>query len=661
MTNSLSNKQQIFKSINIEDIYNTHLPIPLTYKNINYTIYTTKINDFFFIHGSNLCFESYRIDKWKRKYKTIINKLDVKYKSINSVYSDRTFGTWIRNDLFKEFFDWIHEKNKEINKNNNFLDFGKYFQDNITTLYNNYIENIYPNDIYFVIFNNKFIRRNPDNDYICITDIFKIYNVKMIDFVSSPTILKKYKDTIDTYYISGNQITDYFNIKVSWMHPELALDAIEWLFKKLDKTTITKTELNQQKQDILDFINLIEDTITNSDSNSIEQSDNEDEYEYEEDIINFDNSVCLDPGVSKTENTDIFKNYTLILPDGETTFTIPVREDGYINVTQLCKAGNREFKHWNENIKHKEYVKKLSKSVGISADMLLQVKTTGKNEERGTWAHRKLAIYIAYWVSNDFAIQVSNWIDELLLTGKVELGKEKSSQELDNIYISKIESQFIEMKQNYNELLDKHNQYMNKSQEEYRNAIQCIENFNKSKENYDKSINENMLSMIQLCIDEFNYERQENDYDDKNVLYMAYIKQDNNKFVFKFGQSSDFNSRELSNKRTYDNFQILCVFECSNCITCERQFREYVKNEDRLYDQKNHKELFYVLNKQEFIEMRCKIKKICKESFKNQNTSYNKNYDVNENILRLKNEEKILDLFAEGKLTSQQLEMLIKK
>lgn len=54
------------------------------------------------------------------------------------------------------------------------------------------------------------------------------------------------------------------------------------------------------------------------------------------------------------------------------------------------------------------------------------------SEDRGTWAHPKIAIRFAQWCNVKFAIQVDFWIDELLNTGKVELAVKPQlpSQEL---------------------------------------------------------------------------------------------------------------------------------------------------------------------------------------------------------------------------------------
>jgi hypothetical protein len=46
--------------------------------------------------------------------------------------------------------------------------------------------------------------------------------------------------------------------------------------------------------------------------------------------------------------------------------------------------------------------------------------------------------HLAQWLSSNFAVQVSNWLDELFITGKVELGQEKSNKELENKFQEQI-------------------------------------------------------------------------------------------------------------------------------------------------------------------------------------------------------------------------------
>ena len=111
-------------------------------------------------------------------------------------------------------------------------------------------------------------------------------------------------------------------------------------------------------------------------------------------------------------------------------------EDGYINATQLCKAGGKEFKKWHKNDKTKEFLETLSIREKISVYMeekglvtflpgpkkcLIDIKVDGDNDDRGTWVHPQVAIHISYWVSPKFAVNVTGWIQQLLSTGSVAL------------------------------------------------------------------------------------------------------------------------------------------------------------------------------------------------------------------------------------------------
>lgn len=86
--------------------------------------------------------------------------------------------------------------------------------------------------------------------------------------------------------------------------------------------------------------------------------------------------------------------------------------DGYINATALCKASNKEMKHYLENATTKDFLKELSRSVGIPTDLLVSKIMTGSNELRGTWVHPYVAINLGQWLSPKFAVQVSKWVFE---------------------------------------------------------------------------------------------------------------------------------------------------------------------------------------------------------------------------------------------------------
>jgi len=141
-------------------------------------------------------------------------------------------------------------------------------------------------------------------------------------------------------------------------------------------------------------------------------------------------------GEEDNAKSQIISNYNqpLVLNNIEITTRLT---DGYINLTALCKAGNKEYFKWNENKKTKAFLQVLSSSLRIPMDELIKYES-GSNEQRATWGHPQVAINISQWISPEFDVQVSKWIFELLLTGKVELGKEKSNEELENVYKEKL-------------------------------------------------------------------------------------------------------------------------------------------------------------------------------------------------------------------------------
>uniref|UniRef100_A0A6C0I5E3 KilA-N domain-containing protein n=1 Tax=viral metagenome TaxID=1070528 RepID=A0A6C0I5E3_9ZZZZ len=108
------------------------------------------------------------------------------------------------------------------------------------------------------------------------------------------------------------------------------------------------------------------------------------------------------------------------------------QEDGYINITNLCKAGGKEFKSWNRLDKTKRFLDVLSSTVKISTFELLK-QEQGGNGERHTWAHPQVSINIAQWISPEFDVLVSKWVYEIMLTGKVDILNNKTTQELDTM------------------------------------------------------------------------------------------------------------------------------------------------------------------------------------------------------------------------------------
>lgn len=98
---------------------------------------------------------------------------------------------------------------------------------------------------------------------------------------------------------------------------------------------------------------------------------------------------------------------------------IIMKENGYINATKICneyKTKNdrkKEFRYWKENSATNELLKEFSKYLQIPIDDLMIVITGGKiTNIRGTYVHPLLVTSIAHWISPQFAVKVSLWVEE---------------------------------------------------------------------------------------------------------------------------------------------------------------------------------------------------------------------------------------------------------
>ena len=109
-------------------------------------------------------------------------------------------------------------------------------------------------------------------------------------------------------------------------------------------------------------------------------------------------------------------------------------QDGFINITNLCKAGGKKFNDWNRLDKTKRFLDVLSSSAGIPVNEIIKY-DSGSIYERSTWSHPQVAINIAQWISPEFDVLVSKWVYEIMLTGKVDIRDNKTTQELDKMNI----------------------------------------------------------------------------------------------------------------------------------------------------------------------------------------------------------------------------------
>ena len=101
-------------------------------------------------------------------------------------------------------------------------------------------------------------------------------------------------------------------------------------------------------------------------------------------------------------------------------------QDNYINATQLCQAGNKQFYHWfclNITL----LIEAVYESE-IPISQLINIKKENTtNLEQEIWIHPDLAILLAQWISPLFALQVSKWTRTLFIND-IQLLKDKNKE-----------------------------------------------------------------------------------------------------------------------------------------------------------------------------------------------------------------------------------------
>src|ERR1700733_16049915 len=86
----------------------------------------------------------------------------------------------------------------------------------------------------------------------------------------------------------------------------------------------------------------------------------------------------------------------------------------YINATKMCKDEGKRFDNWLRNQGSEELIDAFMKSPHIRGNIIITI-SSGINEYRGTYVHRKLITHIASWISPIIAEKVSDIVEEYLL------------------------------------------------------------------------------------------------------------------------------------------------------------------------------------------------------------------------------------------------------
>jgi hypothetical protein len=101
-----------------------------------------------------------------------------------------------------------------------------------------------------------------------------------------------------------------------------------------------------------------------------------------------------------------------IIPDDLSIDKIEIRpSDGFINATKICSSAGVAFKNFLVVGRIKKFLKILQEQMKFDSLDKLYVVTSGRYG--GTWAHPAVITRMAQWISEDFGVQVSVWIEQL--------------------------------------------------------------------------------------------------------------------------------------------------------------------------------------------------------------------------------------------------------
>jgi hypothetical protein len=85
--------------------------------------------------------------------------------------------------------------------------------------------------------------------------------------------------------------------------------------------------------------------------------------------------------------------------------------DGYINATLIAQSSGKLFSDWFRNQSTAEYIEALGQDLDLLPADLVQTNRTGSGS-RFSWVHPRVATQMAMWISTEFTVRVSRWIEE---------------------------------------------------------------------------------------------------------------------------------------------------------------------------------------------------------------------------------------------------------
>lgn len=105
-------------------------------------------------------------------------------------------------------------------------------------------------------------------------------------------------------------------------------------------------------------------------------------------------------------------------------------EDGYVNLTSMAQASGKLIADYLRLDMTKAFIDELSMDMGIPISKLIEIRKGKPAYLQGTWAHPQVAINCAQWCSPRFAVLVSRWVVDWMITGKHPISQTENEDSL---------------------------------------------------------------------------------------------------------------------------------------------------------------------------------------------------------------------------------------
>ena len=123
---------------------------------------------------------------------------------------------------------------------------------------------------------------------------------------------------------------------------------------------------------------------------------------------------------------------------------IIMKENGYVNATNLCNLENKEYRQWKRNQYAQELIRELEKLTRENSPGLEIVVNKGPIDISGTNVHSDQIPHIASWCSAQFAIKVSKIVNVYAINEfKLQIAEKDRTIEDKNIKINEKSIEYV--------------------------------------------------------------------------------------------------------------------------------------------------------------------------------------------------------------------------